>query len=113
MVSVISFNPALNSSSVAVGLATNSTQNTAKRGISLRQPPLSANPFSKPLSILNLWFGEHVVCKMDSRGFRHFRGFRDFRESSTQLLACSCLSCLRRFRRFRDIRRFRESQKGA
>ena len=57
---------------------------------------------------LNPWFGEPVVCTLDSRGFRHFRGFRDFRESSTQLLVCSCLSCLRRFRRFRDFRRFRE-----
>ena len=56
---------------------------------------------------LNPWFGEPVVCTLDSRGFRHFRGFRDFRESSTQLLVCSCLSCLRRFRRFRDFRRFR------
>ena len=54
---------------------------------------------------LNPWFGEPVVCTLDSRGFRHFRGFRDFRESSTQLLVCSCL---RRFRRFRDSRRFRE-----
>ena len=57
---------------------------------------------------LNPWFGEPVVCTLDSRGFRHFRGFRDFRESSTQLLVCSCLSCLRRFRRFRDFRHFRE-----
>ena len=56
---------------------------------------------------LNPWFGEPVVCTLDSRGFRHFRDFRDFRESS------SCLSCLRRFRRFRDFRRFRErSQMG-
>ena len=38
---------------------------------------------------LNPWFGEPVVCTLDSRGFRHFRGFRDFRESSTQLLVCS------------------------
>ena len=57
---------------------------------------------------LNPWFGEPVVCTLDSRGFRLFRGFRDFRESSTQLLDCSSLSCLRRFRRFRDFRRFRE-----
>ena len=57
---------------------------------------------------LNLWFGEPVVCTLNSRGFRHSRGFRDFRESSTQLLVCSCLGCLRRFRRFRDFRRFRE-----
>ena len=57
---------------------------------------------------LNPWFGEPMVCTLDSRGFRHFRGFRDFRESSTQLLVCSCLSCLRRFRRSRDFRRFRE-----
>ena len=54
---------------------------------------------------LNLWFGERVVCTLDSRGFRHFRDFRDFRESCTQLLVCSCLSCLHRFR---DFRRFRE-----
>ena len=57
---------------------------------------------------LNPWFGEPVVCTLDSRGFRHFRGFRDFRESSTQLLVFSCPRCLRRFRRFRDFRRFRE-----
>ena len=56
---------------------------------------------------LNPWFGEPMVCTLDSHGFRHFRGFRDFRESSTQLLVCSCLSCLRRFRRFRDFHRFR------
>ena len=71
-------------------------------------------PFSvkkRPLSDENAlppWFGEPVVCTLDSRGFRHFRGFREFRESSTQLLVCSCLSCLCRFRRFRDFRRFRE-----
>ena len=59
-------------------------------------------------AFLNLWFGEPVVCTLDSRGFRHFRGFRDLRESSTELLVCSCLSCLRRFGRFRDFRRFRE-----
>ena len=57
---------------------------------------------------LNPWFGEPVVCTLDSRGFRHFRGFRDFCESSTQLLVCSCLSCLRHFCRFRDFCRFRE-----
>ena len=39
---------------------------------------------------LNPWFGEPVVCTLDSRGFRHFRGFRDVRESSTQFLVCSC-----------------------
>ena len=38
---------------------------------------------------LNPWFGEPMVCTLDSRGFRHFRGFRDFRESSTQLLVYS------------------------
>ena len=43
---------------------------------------------------LHPWFGEPVVCTLDSRGFRHFRGFRDFGNSSTQLLVCSCLSCL-------------------
>ena len=54
---------------------------------------------------LNPWFGEPVVCTLDSHGFRHFRGFRDFRESSTQLLVCSCLNCrLRDFRRFRGRR---------
>ena len=53
---------------------------------------------------LNPWFGEPVVCTLDSRGFRHFRGFRDFRESSTQLLVCSCLSHFRRFRRLRERR---------
>ena len=57
---------------------------------------------------LNPWFGEPVVCTLDSRGFRNFRGFRDFRESSARLLVCSYLSCLWRFRRFRDFRRFRE-----
>ena len=59
---------------------------------------------------LNPWFGEPVVCTLDSRGFRHFRGFRDCRESSTQLLVRSCLSCLCRFRRFRAFRRFRDRQ---
>ena len=57
---------------------------------------------------LNPWFGETVVCTLDSRGFRNFRGFRDFRESSTRLLVCSCLSCLWRSRRFRNFRCFRE-----
>ena len=46
---------------------------------------------------LNLWFGEPVVCTLDSCGFRNFRGFRDFCESSAQLLVCSCLSCLCHF----------------
>ena len=58
-------------------------------------------------AFLNPWFGEPVVCTLDSRGFRHFRGFRDFHESSTQLLVFSCPRCLRRFRRFRDFHRFR------
>ena len=57
---------------------------------------------------LNPWFGESVVCTLDSRGFRPFRGFRDFRKSSTQLLVCSCLSCLRHFRHSCDFRRSRE-----
>ena len=68
--------------------------------------PFCSLPFTR--AFLNLWFGEPVVCTLDSRGFRHFRGFRDFRESGTQHLVCSCLSCLRRFRRFRDFRRVRE-----
>ena len=67
--------------------------------------PFLRTPFPR---LLNPWFGEPVVCTLDSRGFRHFRGFRDFCESSTQLLVCSCLSCLRRFRRFRAFRHFRE-----
>ena len=66
--------------------------------------PRIVSPFSRVF--LNPWFGEPVVCTLDSRGFRHCRGFRDFRESSTRLLVCSCLNCLRRFRRFRDFRRF-------
>ena len=57
---------------------------------------------------LNPWFGEPVVCTLDSRAFRHFRGFRDFREPSARLLVCSRLSCLHRFRHFRDFRHFRE-----
>ena len=71
-------------------------------------PPFYLNFTSFSPLFLNPWFGEPVVCTLDSRGLRHFRGFRDFRESSAQLLVCSCLSCLRRFRRFRDFRRFRE-----
>ena len=38
---------------------------------------------------LNLWFGEPVVCTLDSRGFRRFHGFRDFRESSTLFVVVS------------------------
>ena len=60
---------------------------------------------------LNPWFGEPMVCTLDSRGSRHFRGFRDFRESSTQFLVCGCLSCLRRFRDFRRSRERRPAPK--
>ena len=31
---------------------------------------------------LNPWFGEPVVCTLDSHGFRHFRDFRKFQHST-------------------------------
>ena len=78
--------------------------------MSQRVCPKTSEYFRKEKNrvFLNPWFGEPVVCTLDSRGFRHFRGFRDFREARTQLLVFSCPRCLRRFRRFRDFRRFRE-----